>query len=502
MPSALALAGNTCIGRQIGSRFRNAIFLSSVTFVNRITPLILAIALFMEMMDATVIATSLPAIAADIGTTPIALKLAMTSYLVALAMFIPISGVVADRFGAKNVFRGAIGIFMLGSLACAFADSLQFFVGARFFQGMGGAMMVPLARLVLVRSTPKKDLVSAMAWLTVPALIGPLMGPPIGGFLTTFWSWHWIFLINIPIGLAGIVAATIYLPEIEPQPRHKTDWLGFFLTATAFSGLLFGLSVVSLPVLPPIYGVAAMLVGAIALWLYFAHAKRIEFPILNPKIFERDTFRHIAWATFAFRIAMGTTPFLLPLMLQVGFGYSPFEAGMVMLFGAVGAISAKSFVKPLYARFGYKRIALLATLGSTLVFLMSATFRTETPIFIMMATMLCAGLVRSTYFTGSNAVQFGEVSDEEKSQASAIFSVLVQLGLATGVAVAGIILEVRAIFVGHDLSGDDFRLAFYIVAGLSLFAIIPLLRLKADAGEEVSGHHTARRGDSPGVGGA
>lgn len=218
--------------------------------MNRIVPLILAVALFMEQMDSTVIATALPAIAADLHVGPITLKLALTSYMVALAVFIPVSGWMADRFGAKKIFRLAISVFVIGSIFCAVSSNLVEFVFARFLQGMGGAMMTPVGRLVLVRTTQRSDLVSAMALLTIPALVGPLTGPPLGGFITTYFSWHWIFLINVPVGIIGIWLATIFLPEVEATAPPRLDFTGFVLTSLSAAGVVFGLSVVSLPALP------------------------------------------------------------------------------------------------------------------------------------------------------------------------------------------------------------------------------------------------------------
>src|SRR6187401_57496 len=217
---------------------------------NRIVPLIIAVALFMENMDSTVIATSLPAIAADIGTNPLALKLAVTSYLLSLAIFIPASGWTADRFGARTVFRAAIAVFVLGSIGCALSGSLTDFVIARIVQGMGGAMMTPVGRMVLVRTISKRDLVGAMAWVTTPALIGPVMGPPIGGFITTYFSWHWIFVINLPIGLIGILLATKYIPDIRGEERVPFDFLGFALAGVGIGGLAFGATTIGLGYLP------------------------------------------------------------------------------------------------------------------------------------------------------------------------------------------------------------------------------------------------------------
>jgi MFS family permease len=288
----------------------------------------------MEQMDSTVIATALPAIAADVDTSPISLKLALTAYLVSLAIFIPISGWMADRFGARRIFAIAIGVFLAGSIACAISGSLIEFVAARFLQGMGGAMMTPVGRLVLLRSTEKSQLVSAMAWLTIPALVGPMVGPPVGGFLTTFLSWHWIFLINIPIGLAGIVFAIKILPDDGIRVRDKVDWTGFLLSGTATSGIVFGLSVISLPVLPPVWGLAATGIGVLSLIAYLRHARAHPKPLLDPKIFRNRTFSLSLLGSSLFRVGSGAVPFLLPLMLQLGFGMSPFQSGMITFISA------------------------------------------------------------------------------------------------------------------------------------------------------------------------
>ena len=237
-------------------------------------PLIVAVALFMENMDSTVIATSLPAIAADIGTSPLALKLAITSYLLSLAVFLPVSGWTADRFGARTVFRAAIGVFMLGSIGCAFSSSLSQFVVARIIEGMGGAMMTPVGRLILVRSVDRRELVNAMVWVTLPALIGPLIGPPLGGFITTYISWHWIFLINIPIGLTGIALATLFIEDVRAETPDPFDPLGTVLAGLGIGGLAFGGSVLGLNFLPTGVVVALIAVGAAATYAYVLHARR------------------------------------------------------------------------------------------------------------------------------------------------------------------------------------------------------------------------------------
>ncbi|MFN4210247.1 MAG: MFS transporter [Devosia sp.] len=454
----------------------------------RVTPLILAVALFMEQMDSTVIATSLPAIAADIGTEPIALKLALTAYFVALAIFIPISGWMADRFGAKNIFRLAILVFMLGSLACSFSFSLESFVVSRFFQGIGSSMMTPVGRLLLVRSTPRSELVGAMAWLTIPALLGPLTGPLIGGFLTTYLSWHWIFWINIPIGIAGIILAGIFLKVPDARSPRPIDAVGFILAGIAFAGCVFGLSVVSLPALPLVYGYLTIAIGAVSGIFYFLHAKRTTFPLLDPALLRHKLFRASILGGSFFRIGVGAVPFLLPLMLQLGFGLNPFQSGAITFVSAIGAIMSKFIAERVFARFGFPRILGFAALFGGLLIAAQGLFSIDTPIPVMMAVLLAGGVLRSVFFTGTNALGYADVSDEEASQATAIVAVCQQLSIAFGVAVAGGILEVSTRMHGGELSLFDFQLAFFVVGGLSALAGLIYWRLPADAGHDVSGH--------------
>ena len=458
----------------------------------RVTPLILAVALFMEQMDSTVIATSLPAIAADIGSEPIALKLALTAYFVALAIFIPISGWMADRFGAKNIFRLAIFVFMLGSLACSFAYSLETFVASRFFQGIGSSMMTPVGRLLLVRSTPRNELVAAMAWLTIPALIAPVSGPLIGGFLTTYLSWHWIFWINIPIGIAGIIFSSIYLQVPDERTPRPVDMVGFFIAAVAFSGSVFGLSVISLPALPIIYGYMTLAVGVTAALLYLLHARKTQYPLLDPKLFRHRLFRSSITGGSLFRVGVGAMPFLLPLMLQLGFGLNPFQSGAITFISAIGAIMSKFIAERIFARFGFPRVLGFAAVFGGALIAAQGLFTTETPVAVMMLILLAGGVLRSIFFTGTNAIGYADISDEEASQATAIVAVGQQLSVAFGVAVAGAILEVTSAFSGGHLTLLNFQIAFFTVGGMSALAGIIYFRLPHDAGNNVSGHKAAR----------
>ena len=456
--------------------------------MSRIVPLILSVALFMEMMDATVIATSLPAIALDIGTNPVSLKLALTAYLVALAIFIPVSGWLSDRFGAVNVFRIAIGVFMLGSLACAFSNSLETFVVSRFLQGMGGSMMMPVGRVLLLRATPKGDLVSAMAWLTVPALIGPLAGPPLGGFITTYFSWHWIFIINIPIGFAGILLAGKYLPRSGLRIKNRLDIKGFVLIGLTLSGIVFGLSVISLPALPPLVGALTLLLGTVAGFVYWRHTAAVEKPILDPRIFRDKNFTITnVWGAL-FRLSIGAFPFLVPLMLQVGYGLNPFQSGLITFAGAGGALAMKFFAKRTYARFGFHRVLAGAILINSLFMVLYGFVDPVEFAYVLTGFIFLGGLTRSLLFTGTNALMYATMPDEDTAQASAIAAVGAQVSIAIGVAIAGSLLEISGFLRGGELALPDFQLALVVLALVAALAAIPFARLSPDTGANVSGY--------------
>src|SRR5688500_6598178 len=270
----------------------------------RLLPLIVACALFIENMDSTVISTSLPAIAEDLATDPIALKLALTTYMLALAVFIPISGWVADRFGARPTFMSAIGVFLLGSIACAASVSLETMVAARFLQGMGGALMVPVGRLVLLRTVPKNELVQALSWLTIPALIGPVVGPPLGGFITTYFDWRWIFLINLPIGILGLILATIFFPDIREEKPERFDGRGFFLVGFGLATFVTGSTSLGLGVIPAWLVLTLLATGAVLLAAYVWHALRIPAPILDLRLLRLRTFRASIIGGFLFRMGV------------------------------------------------------------------------------------------------------------------------------------------------------------------------------------------------------
>lgn len=458
--------------------------------MNRTLPLVLAVALFMEHMDSTVIATALPAIAADIGTNPISLKLALTAYFVSLAIFIPISGWMADRFGAKNVFRGAIIVFVIGSVLCAVSGSLAAFVVSRFLQGMGGAMMTPIARLVLVRATPRSALVSAMAWLTIPALIGPLVGPPVGGFITTYVSWHWIFIINVPIGIVGIIVSGRVLPKISGEGRKPIDWTGFFLSAAAASGIVFGLSVISLPALPPWVGIVTTLVGLAATVAYVAHARRTADPLLNLRLFRSKAFRAAIGGGGLFRIGTGAVPFLLPLMLQLIFGLSPFQSGMLTFVSALGALSMKFLATATLRAAGFRTVTIASAVGGGILIGAIASFTVETSYAAIMAVLLAGGFLRSIFVTSTNALAFVDIDDRQAGQATAISAVAQQVSIALAVACAGGLLELVTVLSGGELDRTAFVVAFLVAGAAAVLSALAFIGLPRDTGTAISGHRT------------
>ncbi len=459
----------------------------------RAAPLIVAVSLFMENMDSTVISTSLPAIARDIGSNPLALKLAVTSYLLSLAIFIPASGWTADRFGARNVFRLAIGVFVLGSIGCALSHSLTDFVAARIFQGMGGAMMTPVGRLIVVRAIDKRLLLNAMSLLTIPALIGPICGPPLGGFITTYASWHWIFIINVPIGLLGIALATRYIPDLRAEYPYPFDLAGFILSALAIGGLAFGLSVAGLDFLPDGIVAALLAVGAVSGVAYVLYARQAAAPILDLSLLRLPTFRGAIFGGFMFRLGVGAMPFLLPLLLQIGFGLSPFQSGLITFTSALGSMFMKAAATTVLKHFGYRNVLLYNSLVSAVFVGACASFVHGMPFPAMIAILLVGGFFRSLEFTSVNTIAYAEISPPMMSRATSMVAAFQQLSLSTGVAVGALVVEITLrIKQASTMGVTDFPPAFLAISLLSAAAALIFMQLPLDAGAELSGRKTAQ----------
>jgi EmrB/QacA subfamily drug resistance transporter len=460
----------------------------------RLIPLIVATALFMENMDSTVIATSLPAIAADIGSSPLTLKLAITSYLLSLAVFIPASGWTADRFGARMVFSIAIGVFMLGSIGCALSTSVTDFVIARILQGLGGAMMTPVGRLVLLRSIDKSALVNAMAWVTVPALIGPVIGPPLGGFITTYFSWHWIFLINIPIGLLGIFMALKYIDPIRSEDPERFDLYGLVLAGIGLAGIAFGLSVAGLNLLPWTIVAGLVAIGAISMTLYVLHARKTGSPVLDFAMLRLPTLRAAIIGGFLFRLGIGALPFLLPLLMQVGFGLSPFRSGLVTFSSAVGAMGMKTLAARIIRTFGFRNMMTINAVVSAVFLAACALFTVTTPLMLIFIILVVGGFFRSLQFTAINTVAYAEVEPAQMSRATTLVSVNQQLAVSAGVAVGAFAVESNlALHHATELSADVFAPAFLVVAIISAVSSYFFWQMPDDAGHEISGRKAVEK---------
>ena len=455
--------------------------------MDRIVPLIVAVALFMENMDSTIIATALPSIAADIGTSPLALKLAITSYLLALAIFIPASGWFADRFGPRNVFCCAIAIFMVGSIGCAISESLGNFVIARFIQGAGGAMMSPIGRLVLLRTFDKKQIVVAMTWVSIPALVGPVLGPPVGGFITTYFTWHWIFFINIPIGFLGIALAMRFIPKLGTDERVRFDFVGFVLCGLGIGGLAFGLTAIGVSYLPVSVVIAMIAVGAASTFGYIVHARRSPSPLLDLSLFELPTFRNSVFGGFVFRIGVGATPFLLPLMLQLGFHMTPFQSGLITFSTALGAMFMKVVVPTILRQYGFKSTLIVNALISAAMIAACAAFTPATPVAVIMAVLVTGGFFRSLEFTCINTISYADIDHRRMSRATSIAAVAQQLSVSTGVAVGAVAVELTVRHAGTgEITAADFPPAFLLVALISALSVIFFMRLAPNAGEELT----------------
>ncbi len=453
----------------------------------RIVPLIVAVALFMENMDSTVIATSLPAIAADIGTNPLTLKLAVTSYLLSLAVFIPVSGWTADRFGARTVFRAAIAVFMLGSIGCALSQSLTHFVTARIVEGMGGAMMTPVARLILVRSVDKRELVNAMVWVTLPALIGPLIGPPLGGFITTYISWHWIFLINIPIGLTGIVLATIFIEDVRAETPDPFDPVGMVLAGLGIGGLAFGGSVLGLDFLPLPVVLTLIAGGAVSTYAYVRHARRTPAPVLDLSLLKIPTMRAAVLGGFIYRSGIGAMPFLLPLLLQLGFDFTSFQSGLITLSNVVGAMGMKTVIPLILRRFGFKLALTVNAVVSSALVAACATFTPGVPIAWIVAVLVIGGFFRSLEFTSLNTIAYADVDHRRMSRATSLVAVAQQLSISTGVAIGALAVDLTLWWRGHTtITAADFQPAFVTIGVIAATATIVFARLPPDAGAELA----------------
>ena len=449
-------------------------------------PLVVACGLFMENLDSTIISTSIPQIARSLNQSPIMLNLAVTSYLLSLAVFIPISGWIADRFGARKVFCSAIVLFTIGSALCGLADSLGMLVATRILQGFGGAMMTPVGRLIVLRSFPKDGLVTAMSYVTMPALIGPTLGPIVGGFLTTYVSWRWIFYINIPIGVAGIALALRYIDDFRAQRPPRFDFLGFIVLGAGLALLELGIETLGRHLVGTDIQLALFAGAVVVLAAYGWHARRVESPALDLRLFANRTFS-ISVLTGGFcRVGLGAVPFLLPLMMQLGFGLDAFHSGVITFVSGIGAILMKTVSPWILKSFGFRRLLLgnALVVGGMIAGL--ALFRADTPLWILYAYLLVFGFLRSVQFTAMNTLGYSDLTPAILSRATSISSVGQQLSVSFGVSMGASVLAL--VVGGGTVTAEDFRPVFCIVALVPVLSALGFARLSPMDGAEVSGY--------------
>jgi EmrB/QacA subfamily drug resistance transporter len=458
-----------------------------------IAPLVVAAALLMENLDSTVLTTAIPTIAPDLGADPIHLKLALTSYLMSLAVFVPASGWMADRFGARRIFMIAIAVFTLASVLCAFSQSLNQLVAARILQGAGGAMMTPVGRLVVVRSVEKRDLVSALAWVTIPALIGPIMGPPLGGLVIAYTTWHWIFLINVPIGIIGIAVAWRYLPDIPRPPPRAFDMRGFALSGVGLSSLVMSAAFMGAGKSDALLAAALLALGALCLALYVRHARFVVQPLIDLTLLRIPTLRASILGGSMFRIGVGASPFLLPLLLQLVFGLDALSSGLITFASGAGALLMKFSAKPILTTFGFRRALIWNGVFSALFVMIPIAFTASTPGLLISAILFVSGFLRSLQFTAVNALAFADVPEDKMSAATTLLAVVQQTAASFGVSLAAVALESSLAINGRTtLAAADFALAFVVIAFVASLSLASFVRLRHDAAHQLVGGKASR----------
>ncbi len=440
----------------------------------------------MENLDATVLATAIPTMARDFGVLATEMSVSLTAYLLALALFIPASGYAADRWGGRNIFRAAIGIFMIGSLTCAMAPNLVVLAVARFAQGIGGSMMVPVGRLLLMRTVAKRDLVAASAWMLMPGLVGQISGPPIGGFIVSYFDWRWIFWINLPIGAAGIYFVGRFIPDLR-QTARGFDFAGFVLSGLALISLLFGLETAGhgTQLATAMTSIAA---GVIFTFLYLHHARRAVHPILDLSLLRVPTFRLSLIGGSLTRITQGAQPFLLPLMMQLAFGMRAVESGFITLGTALGTFAMKGIAIRVLRRLGFRNsLTLIGVLGAC-SYAVCGFFRPGWPMPLIFGVLVTSGFLMSFQFTAYNTIAYDEIEPEQMSSATSFYSTFQQLTLSLGICIGASILHLSMLFAGRETPAFmDFSIAFWIVTGISLCSLFANIRFAPDAGREMSG---------------
>ena len=453
--------------------------------------LIVSCAFFMQQLDGTVIATALPQMAISFNDTPVNVSIGMTAYLLTLAVFIPSSGWMADRFGARTIFGSAIAVFTIGSVLCGLASTLPLFTAARMLQAVGGAMMVPVGRLIVLRSVEKHELIRSMAFVSIPGLVAPVLGPPLGGFITTYFSWRWIFFLNIPIGLVGIVLVALFFQNLRSEDRRRFDAVGFVLTGAGLACLMFGFTSLGRTTGDAAVSIATLAVGAVLAGFAYRHVRRHPEPLLNLETLRIRNFAIATlWGGSLFRITIGSTPFLWPLMFQTSFGMSAFVSGLYMMACTGGDLSAQALTRKIVRSFGFRNVLVVNGFVCTAFFGLCVAFRPSSPAIFIILVLLVIGMSRSLQFTSLNALGYVDVPVPLMSSATSLASTIQQLSIGIGVAFGALVLHTAARARGEAsaaYSVADFHIAFVAITLIAFASTLHFLRLRPSAGAAASG---------------
>ena len=448
--------------------------------------LLVAGTFFMENLDGTVITPAIPAMATSFASQPVDLNIGISAYMLTLGVFIPISGWAAERFGGRVVFGFAIALFTIASLLCGLAADLPQFVAMRILQGIGGALMVPVGRLVVLRETPKHELVTAIAVLTWPALVAPVLGPPLGGLIADHGDWRWIFWLNIPLGIIAFLLALKIVPPGDKRSDKAFDWPGFLLISGGLFGLMAATEILSQPDGGWVLAGSALALGAGLMAIGIVHLKRARHPMIDLGAMRLPTFSITVWGGSAFRMGVTAVPFLIPLMFQIGFGFDAFSSGMLLMAVFAGNLLMKPMTTPLMRRFGFRTILIGNGLINASAIAACALFSITTPLWLVAMVLFIGGMARSMQFTALNTVAFADVEQQDMSDANTLFSTIFQLSVGFGVALGALGWRAGEVLLPAGDAATPFRFAFLVVAALSLLAVLDSLRLERGAGDAVS----------------
>ncbi len=454
----------------------------------RLLPWLIAVAFFMESLDTTILNTAVPTIAAALRVAPLSMKSVLASYTLSLAVFIPISGWMADRFGTRRVFASAIGIFTLGSFLCGISSDIHVLVAFRILQGCGGAMMVPVGRLTLVRTFAKSELIRAMSFVAIPSLIAPMLGPLTGGLIVGYLHWRLIFFVNIPIGIAGLFFVYLHLPDYR-EHTDPLDVAGLILFGSGVALLSYVLEVFGEHTLSGREILGLLAVSVLLLAAYGFHATKAAHPVLRLALFRIRTFRAAVSGSFLTRLGIGGIPFLFPLLYQVGLGFTPIQSGLLMMPQAIAAMSLKLTMPRILARFGYRAVLISNTLIIGLLIMVFATIGKGTPVWLIVAEVFCYGFFTSLQYTSMNTLVYAEITDEDASSASSIASTMQQMAISFGVASASL---VTAFFLPDRYRSDPTQFihgihrAYLVLGGMTVLSTVVFRELKKGDGDIVS----------------